>query len=255
MLLILLSLLALSECSTLRVERDVCAGKITEFDVCTEKTYKEFTEAFRKGDDGRPDWNARKSCNYITAAILDCTNPLIGDCMTLEEVNKMRDDQFKTVLHNVMKSIPGWDSEKCPAVREYLMRPEEAEEKAEEAPRKMREFRGRGAKAEAEKECKNPKGGEAETYKEGCLKHTCKKGVWRVSLDHSECCYEGASYPPGTTITTHNEGSAEASIQCVLNGDTAQIVLQAFHGARVASKKDLEEVKQLLVSHINTKCS
>merc|ERR1711970_483881 len=209
-------------------------------------------EAFAKGDDGRPDFLARKTCNYVTAAE-DCTQ-LLTDCKTLEELNKMRDDQFTLVLENIIKHVPDWDSEKCPAIKEYLERAK-AEAEDEEPLRKMREFRGSGAKAQAEKECKNPKGGEGETYKEGCMRHTCKKGAWRVSLDYSESCYEGASYPPWTIITTSTEGSAEAAIQCVLNGDTAEMVLNASHLSKVASKKDFEEVKEMLVSHINNKCS
>ena len=31
--------------------------------------YEEYKEAFAAGDDGRPDWLARKSCNYMTKTI------------------------------------------------------------------------------------------------------------------------------------------------------------------------------------------
>ena len=31
--------------------------------------YGDFQRAFAAGSDGRPDWLARKSCNYITAAV------------------------------------------------------------------------------------------------------------------------------------------------------------------------------------------
>ena len=31
--------------------------------------YEEYKTAMATGEDGRPDWSARKSCNYITASI------------------------------------------------------------------------------------------------------------------------------------------------------------------------------------------
>ena len=33
------------------------------------RAYEDYKKAFHAGDDGRPDWMARKSCNYMTAAV------------------------------------------------------------------------------------------------------------------------------------------------------------------------------------------
>ena len=33
------------------------------------RAYEDYKKAFQAGDDGRPDWMARKSCNYMTAAV------------------------------------------------------------------------------------------------------------------------------------------------------------------------------------------
>ena len=33
------------------------------------RAYWAYQKAFDAGDDGRPDWMARKSCNYMTAAV------------------------------------------------------------------------------------------------------------------------------------------------------------------------------------------
>merc|ERR1712212_1386234 len=111
-----------SEGSTIRVERDACDDLIEAFQVCTTKAYTDYTEAIAAGDDGRPDWFARKSCNYVTAAVEDCGNTLIGDCMTEEEVNTEKDRQIKDVLQQLSEKIDEWDSEKCPAVKEHLAR-------------------------------------------------------------------------------------------------------------------------------------
>merc|ERR1712179_239527 len=83
------------------------------------------------GDDGRRDWMARKACNYITATIEECTNGLVGDCATEEEVNDMKDGQIDGLLEQLSDTIQEWDHEKCPPIKAYLDRkspPEDQEE-------------------------------------------------------------------------------------------------------------------------------
>merc|ERR1711892_318609 len=128
MRLCLLALVALSvfsdfsEGSTIRVERDACEAVHAEFDTCNANAYEEYKEKFTAGDDGRPDWMARKSCNYMTASVEDCGNAMIGDCFTEEEVNEMKDGQFEGILGQLEMSIEEWDSDKCPAVKAYAVR-------------------------------------------------------------------------------------------------------------------------------------
>ena len=72
--------------SSLKVEKDICEKKEEEFNICSERwqntcwsrvennshpcsAYEEYRKAIAAGDDGRPDWMARKSCNYVTAAV------------------------------------------------------------------------------------------------------------------------------------------------------------------------------------------
>merc|ERR1711970_1185883 len=110
-----------SEGSTIRVERDACADLNEAFHECTQKAYTEYSEAITAGDDGRPDWYARKACNYVTAAVEDCGNKLIGECMTEEQVNTENDRQIVSVLQG-LSSNEEWDSEKCPAVKAHLVR-------------------------------------------------------------------------------------------------------------------------------------
>merc|ERR1711887_126049 len=110
-----------SEGSTIRVERDACDDLNKAFYECTQKAYTEYTEAITAGDDGRPDWYARKACNYVTAAVEDCGNKLIGECMTEEQVNTEKDRQIVSVLEG-LSSNEEWDSEKCPAVKAHSVR-------------------------------------------------------------------------------------------------------------------------------------
>ena len=81
------------------------------------RAYNDFQKVLKAGDDGKkPNFLARKACNYVTA-VVHCGNLLIGECTTLEEVNKQKDEQMKPTITHLESNMPGWDSEKCPAVR------------------------------------------------------------------------------------------------------------------------------------------
>merc|ERR1712179_214739 len=121
-----------SSANTLRVERDICEEKIKEANICRDSAFRDFETALSAGPDGRPDWLARKSCNYITAAIEDCSNEQIGVCFSQDEVNRMRDEQIPEILEKISHSIKTWDSEKCPAIKNHLERMNRAESEEEE---------------------------------------------------------------------------------------------------------------------------
>merc|ERR1712142_676317 len=87
--------------------------------------YKDYQSHMTAGDDGRPDWFARKNCNYLTASVEDCYGKLIGDCATEEDVNELRDQALPGVLGQLSESTEGWDSEKCPVVKNHLERVKE----------------------------------------------------------------------------------------------------------------------------------
>jgi len=132
-LFVLSTFLNNSSANTLRVKRDACADKREEVQNCQTDAYEEFITAMVAGEDGRPDWMARKSCNYITATIEECTNLLVGDCATEEEVNDMKDGEIEHNLMQLSNTIKEWDSEKCPAIEAYLVRnPAEVEEETKE---------------------------------------------------------------------------------------------------------------------------
>jgi len=60
---------------------------------------------------------ARKSCNYVTAAVEECGNKLIGDCYSEEEVTRKKDAQLDGKLEQLSESISEWDSDKCPVIK------------------------------------------------------------------------------------------------------------------------------------------
>ena len=76
--------------------------------------YKSFITA---GPDGRPDWLARKSCNYMTAAVEECGNMMVGACNTEEEVVVLKDFQYQGIINQLAEHVKEWDSEKCPVTK------------------------------------------------------------------------------------------------------------------------------------------
>jgi len=48
---------------------DECDKVKADYELCNNKAYEDYKKAYAAGDDGRPDWMARKSCNYVTATI------------------------------------------------------------------------------------------------------------------------------------------------------------------------------------------
>eukprot|EP00092_Neocalanus_flemingeri_P091234 GFUD01115642.1.p1 GENE.GFUD01115642.1~~GFUD01115642.1.p1 ORF type:complete len:190 (+),score=61.29 GFUD01115642.1:53-622(+) len=112
-----------------RVRREECAKVTEDFTKCTHKAYEEYKAVHGAGDDEKPDWMARKSCNYVTAAVEDCGNKLVGECNTEEQVTAMKDRQLKGNLVQLQTSLDEWDSDKCPAVKAHIERMKAAEAK------------------------------------------------------------------------------------------------------------------------------
>jgi len=121
------------------VKRDTCAQLIGEQESCDMRAYAAFTEAVTKGDDGRPNWMARKACNYITSSVDHCGNLLLGDCYSLQEVTDMKDQQLPEIVSKLEQMNIAWDSRKCPVVKAHILRTKGEIEEEEEAPAKVEE--------------------------------------------------------------------------------------------------------------------
>jgi len=107
----------------IRVKRTECRTVMEQYNQCAQRSYLAYQSAFVLGDDGRPDWLARKSCNYITTSLDVCPDHLrAGGCKTEEEVTQMKDALMEQTLKQVMNTVESWDSQKCPAVRAYMVR-------------------------------------------------------------------------------------------------------------------------------------
>jgi len=92
------------------------------FEACTIDAYTAYKSSITAGPDGRPDWLARKSCNYMTAAVEECGNMMVGTCNTEEEVVVLKDLQYQGILNQLAEHVKEWDSEKCPVTKAYLER-------------------------------------------------------------------------------------------------------------------------------------
>ena len=66
------------------------------------------------------------------------------------------------------------------------------------------------------------KANDGESLTEGCLKRTCKNGVWRTSLSQDSCCFNGKVFSPGSTITT----TTFSVVRCVVKDGMVKTVVE-----------------------------
>jgi len=106
-----------------RSEGNVCADVHKENNECQIQAHQTYVTAMKLGDDGRPDWRARKTCNYLTEAIEVCGNVLTEHgCNTEEAVTTMKDTQFGKLLKDIGRIVADFDSCKCPAAKAHIDR-------------------------------------------------------------------------------------------------------------------------------------
>merc|ERR1712212_858834 len=120
-LVALVTISAIAEAGRIRRETDECDKITVAHKECVKTAYEDYVAAHGAGDDGRGDWEARKSCNYVNAAVGECGDLLSG-CYGEEETTAQKDHQVETILKQLERMVDGWDSSKCPVVREYLER-------------------------------------------------------------------------------------------------------------------------------------
>jgi len=111
---ILLATLAVS--SALRMKREVCQGEMTSFVTCINTAVDALSRAIQK-DDGRKDLVERKICNLLED-ILKCDAMVTGTCHT-QDLKSMMKISFNKML-DVGSTMPGWNTEKCPAAVSFL---------------------------------------------------------------------------------------------------------------------------------------
>merc|ERR1711970_1100056 len=103
-----------------RGRRDECEQVIADHTICTQAAYQAYREEMATHDD-REAFDARKSCNYMTA-VDACGDKMVGKCYTQEQVVEFKDDQIVKVMDQFKKAVTKWDHEKCPPFKKYLER-------------------------------------------------------------------------------------------------------------------------------------
>merc|ERR1712212_1222407 len=96
--------------------------------------------------------------------------------------------------------------------------------------------------------CQHPKGVNGEAYIEGCVKHTCKTGVWRPRIDKSSCCFNGEAFEFGSRISTVDDDCTTVYLECTNNGIVTVISISPH--CSPAKKIQVNQIKDLLKQHI-----
>jgi len=119
-LVAVVTIFAVVEAARIRRESD-CDKSTLSFNECVKKAYDTYVADHGAGDDGRGDWEARKSCIYVNSAIGECGD-VLADCYEEDEILARKDQQVETILDQLKRDVGGWDSSKCPVVSDYLER-------------------------------------------------------------------------------------------------------------------------------------
>merc|ERR1711887_3524 len=96
--------------------------------------------------------------------------------------------------------------------------------------------------------CQHPEGVNGEAYIEGCVKHTCKKGVWRPSIDESTCCFNGEAFEFGSRISTVDDDCTTVHLECTNKG--IETVISISPHCSPAKKIQVDQIKDVLKQHI-----
>merc|ERR1712192_313781 len=131
-LAVVVTIFAVVEAGRIRRESDDCDKITIAHEECVKLAYENYVAAHGAGDDGRGDWEARKSCNYVNSAVGECGDVLSG-CYAEDEVDARKDHQVEAILSQLERVVGGWDSSKCPVISEYLERQAADDEDGEEA--------------------------------------------------------------------------------------------------------------------------
>jgi len=130
-LVAVVTILAVVESGRIRRESADCEKITAAHGECVKEAYESYKAIHGAGDDGRGDWEARKSCNFVNSAVGECGD-MLTDCYGEDEVNAMKDHQVESILKQLERRVGGWDSSKCPVVSEYLERQAGDDDDAEE---------------------------------------------------------------------------------------------------------------------------
>jgi len=98
-----------------------CVVRMEAAHECKSDARAHYDEALEE-DDGKPDFQERKFCNWMTDSYETCTSFIVGNCFSEEEVNFWVDNDLMNQLEGLEDLYKNWDSQKCPPFRKMLER-------------------------------------------------------------------------------------------------------------------------------------
>jgi len=109
-----------------RVKRSSqCVSLQKESTKCMEDATIEYMTYMMGEGDSRPDFHARKTCNFVTAAAEDCVTKLMETCKPPggdQAFIKAKDESIKNLLKVADEQDINFDPQKCPITKEYVDR-------------------------------------------------------------------------------------------------------------------------------------
>jgi len=99
---------------------------MVEYHQCVNKEQDIFNQAVSLNQDGRKDLLERKFCNLITGTDQKCAEDMIGQCYDEKQAQVWTDMNLEVILDFAESLFSGWDSMKCPILRDHLQRREMA---------------------------------------------------------------------------------------------------------------------------------
>merc|ERR1739838_857881 len=116
----------LEDIPNFRVKRSSqCVSLQKESTKCMEDATIEYMTYMMGEGDSRPDFHARKTCNFVTAAAEDCVTKLMETCKPPggdQAFTKAKDESIKNLLEVADEEDINFDPEKCPIARDDLRR-------------------------------------------------------------------------------------------------------------------------------------
>merc|ERR1739838_747864 len=116
----------LEDIPNFRVKRSSrCVSLQKESTQCVEDATIEYMTYMMGEEDSRPDFHARKTCNFVTAAAEDCVTKLMETCKPPggdQAFIKAKDESIKNLLKVADEQDINFDPQKCPITKEYVDR-------------------------------------------------------------------------------------------------------------------------------------
>merc|ERR1712106_464943 len=116
----------LKDIPNFRVKRSSqCVSLQKESTKCMEDATIEYMTYMMGEEDSRPDFHARKTCNFVTAAAEDCVTKLMETCKPPggdQAFIKAKDESIMNLLEVADEQDINFDPQKCPITKEYVDR-------------------------------------------------------------------------------------------------------------------------------------